>query len=378
MPDSDILRLNSKNLKNFFAPINPYFGDPNDPHRILLNVKGIKKAFLPCAMANLPLLKKIFLAGSLSKFIRSNFFKQNFLSVSHLLSQLYELRLKYDFYFWIAEKVPYSFPLENYRSLINNLSYHRWCNNPLRLIIRKNRDQDISFILNLFIIWFKTYSLPNTNVMFLSPKSSENPYSKQRFLDLMDSLHHKEFYFSKKNPSTLFHPSSRSKFWFFSPNNPDACRSLDFSCLLLLDIGRWNKQNSSHFKKVIKATFPVIPASLVSAIILESGPINTNSSFYKEFYDDSINLSGFSIINIPWYHSTSNFFRFDFPQEKINFFKDLYNSRDKKSLTYYPRANPGYLYSLWLKGIPLEALHWYATEASFFKSLPPFLNAFPP
>ena len=94
------LKENSCRLKKLFAPFNPIFGDPGDPDRFLFNVKGIRKTYLPLSMKEFPFIRNLMDSGSISKFIRSPFFKQNFSSVSQVFSLIKSTRLKYDFPIW--------------------------------------------------------------------------------------------------------------------------------------------------------------------------------------------------------------------------------------------------------------------------------------
>ncbi|MCH5242993.1 MAG: hypothetical protein J1F67_11365 [Muribaculaceae bacterium] len=155
MATFDIFIENSKRLKKFFSPINPLFGDPKDTRRFLFNVNGIKKAYLPLAMKAIPLIQQLMIAGSVSKFKRSHFFKSNFNSISAVHSSLNEYRLKYDLPFWIHKNYPDQINFNEFRSLFSIFNEGRWVEKPLRIMVRSNLDQDTTTVINLFILWFK-------------------------------------------------------------------------------------------------------------------------------------------------------------------------------------------------------------------------------
>ncbi|MCH5233791.1 MAG: hypothetical protein J1E16_00720 [Muribaculaceae bacterium] len=379
MNSPQILHENSKRLKKFFALINPAFGDPQDPNRFLLSVNGMKKAYLPTSMKSIPLIQKLIDARSLSKFLRSRFFNSNFHSVSQLFATFKNIRLKYDFLYWIGHKYPSQIPFKEFRSLLSELQSIRWSGKPTRIIIRKNSQQDISAILNLFVIWFKEYGKPNSNVMIVSHSESDSRLNKEFFLNLKDNSHFPHFKFKKTGiSSSIFQPTTKSKFWFTSASHPERCRSLDFSFLFFNDLHKWNDSGKFSANKVIQATFPVIPNSNDSAIIMEAGPLKRNRFLRQEFMFAQENISGFNYMSIPWHHNHYNMYKFDFPEDKILFYKNLMKFKNRKKLPHFPNANPTYLYSLWTQGLPLEAIHWYAAESSFFKSPTQFQNLYPP
>lgn len=371
-----ILSDNSGRLKKLFSSINPIYGDPDDPDRFLFNVKGIKKAFIPSPMKNIPFIQRLISSASLSKFIRSNFYKENFNSVSHLLSLLKEIRLKYDFFFWISNNSPYPVSYKESASLIRKLQHTRWTGKPVRLIIRKNFNRDISEILSLYILWFKSYSKPGINVMSVSPSIQSAKKKREFFLKWNHVSSSPSLKFRKSNFSCSLH-SSDSRLWFISAADPDKCRGRDFSFLLLHDIGEWKYTKETPKERIIPAAFPVVLSSPETVIIMESGPCSRNSFFRKEFISAEKELSPFSPLTIPWYDNSEYILKFDFRDEKLKFFSNLFKYRNRRIFPHYPLMKGKHLYSLWLKGLCLEALHWYASESLYYKSLSSFLSHYP-
>lgn len=364
-----ILRENSKRLKKFLTPFNPILGDPDDPDRFLLNIRGIKKVYLPVKMKEIPFIKILISKGALSKFIRSQFFKDNFHSVAHFHKTFHSLRLKYDFPFWISQNCDININLKEYLSLIRNLQKIRWEKKMIRLIIRKNPDCDISPIINLFIIWHKEYSKSSLNVMTISDSSKKLKNHRDFFLN-SEEISSSPFFKFKKTQfvNTLYSPSTDSRFWFGSISNPDFSRSRSFSYLLLHDLHKWNDKGNENIKKVILATFPVVPNEKNSVIIMTTGHFMRKSFIRKEWLAASKGESPFETLSLPWYEDTNKIYRFDFPEDKIDFHRKLLRYRDKRKFPHFPNINARHLYSLWQLGLPLEVIHWYATESSFYKS----------
>ena len=106
---SNILKINSIRIRKHLATSNPLSGDPWDPNRFLLNVSGVRKMSLPVAMKNEILIKELTKHRSLASFIRSCFFKSNFDKVASFFIAFKRLHLKYDFAFWIREKIDPNF-----------------------------------------------------------------------------------------------------------------------------------------------------------------------------------------------------------------------------------------------------------------------------
>ena len=379
MDNPQLLIENSKRLKKFFSPFNPLLGDHEDSERFLFKVNGLKKAYLPIPMKSIPLIQKLMAAGSISKFKRSHFFRSDFHSISQLHTSLNNLRLKYDFSYWIYHNFPSQIPFKEYRTLLTSLQSLRWSGAPLRIIIRKNCLQDISAILFLFILWFKDYATPNSNVMVVAPSSSDSRSFKDFFLGLKENSTSISSKFKKTDTSSaLYQPSNKSKFWFTSASDPDRCRSLDFAFLILKDTDKWKNSGESSLEKTIRATFPVVTANKDSAIILECGPLKRTRFLRKEILDAVQNISGFKFLSVPWYDSPSNMYRFDFPEERITFYNNLIKYRKRRTFPHFPMADERYLYYLWDKGLPLESIYWYAAESSFYESSAKFQNLYPP
>lgn len=376
---SDILKLNSLRLRKHVMPFNPLFGNPNDPHSFFLNISGIRKTYLPVAMKNEKLIKELTKHKSLASFIRSYYFKSVFGKVSTFFLSLKELRLKYDFFFWIHEKVDFHFPFNGAISLIRDLQYSRWSRSPLNLIIRKNHNQDTSTIVLLFIIWFKTYSDVNNNVLTVSPSELISKKYKNIYLGLYENNRSPELCFLKTDYSFLLsHPYSKSKLWFLSSFSPEKCRGLDFSVIYFSDMGKWPDTKINPVSKFISAAFPVINHRRSNLIIIESGSHRSDHAFAKELKAAQENISPFNIINVPWFNDKDKIFPFDSDKDKLEFFFNLFKFRNHKSLPHFPRASGEYLYSQWNKGLPLEALHWFATESTYYKTKSKFYNHFPP
>lgn len=371
-------RLNSKRLKKYFTPFNPILGYPLDPDRFLFNVNGLRKSYLPSSMKNVPLIQELIKHKSLSSFIRSIYFKNNFNSVSQLILKLDAIRLRFDFPYWIAKTYDPHFSFNGFRSLVMNLQKLRSSFSSLKVIIRKNDHQDISCLIFLFIIWCKSFGLSHTNVMTVTPSNAVSKKLRTFLLDWKDSTGSNEGVFFKTDfANSISHPSSESKFWFVPYHSPGNCRGRDYTILHFSDMGKWVNTDKALKDNVIRASFPVINCSRDNMIILEAGPFKRNSLFEREFIHAEKNQTPFSIIRIPWSDDHENFYRFDFKEDAVKFYNNLILYRNRRTFPHFPMVSGKKLYHLWLHGLPLEAIHWYASEASFFKTHSRFLNHFP-
>lgn len=376
--NNPILKENSKRLKRFLSPFNPLLGDPRDPDRFLLNIRGIKKVYLPVSMKETPLIKTLISKGAISKFIRSHFFKDNFHSVAHFHKTFHSLRMKYDFPFWISQNFNSELNLKEYLSLIRQLQKIRWKKRMIRLIIRKNPDSDISPILNLFIIWHKEYSKTGSNVMTISNSSQNMKSLRDFFLESKQVSSSPYFRFKKTEfTNTLYSPQTDSRFWFGTISNPDFSRGRSFSYLLLHEVNTWKDNGKENIRKVIQATFPVVPNDTDSVIILTTDPFLRKTFVRKEWLAASSGESPFQTLILPWYESLNKIYTFDFPEDKIKFHKNLIRYCNRRKIPNLTNVDARYLYSLWQQGLPLEVIHWYATESLYYKSHHQFLRHFP-
>ena len=373
-----LLSQNSKRLKSLFKNINPLFGDTLEPDRFLFNVKGFRKSWLPSAMKDLSLINALRKSGSIAKFKRSHFFRNSKLSISQVHISLYKLRLKYDFLFWIHEFYPFRFQLNPLLSLIRFLQKVRWDNRPVRLLIRKYEDLNLNEILSLFILWMKSFSPSNLNLLMVSPNVALIPILKNFFSNWSD-YSGKKFRFSKSNQvSSSIFPSLKSKIFFIPSSSPEAARGIDYSFLIFNDMHRWNNAKFAPAKKVIPASFPVIPNSLNSAIILVSGPAKSNSVFSREWKAAQMLNTSFRSFRIPWYDDPRKILKFDSLREKLNLYHLIMNNRRRASFPRYRCISGKYIFELWQQGISLEAINWYLAESTFFRSRSHYANRFPP
>ena len=371
-------RENSIRLKKYFTPFNPILGFPLDPDRFLFNVNGLRKTYLPSSMKNIPLIQELIKRKSLSSFIRSLYFKNNFNSVSQLHLKLEEIRLRHDFPFWISKTYDPNFSFNGFQNLVMSLHRLRFSLSPLNVIIRKNEDQDISNIIFLFIIWCKSFGQDHTNVMTVSLSKADSKKFRSFLLGWKELSTSKEGIFLKTDfANSIYNPSTKSKFWFVPYYSPGSCRGLDYTILYFSDMGKWKNHDESFNENIIRATFPVINCSQDNMIILEAGPYKRNSLFERELIHAEKNQTPFHIIRIPWHDDRDKFYRFEVPEDTAKFFHNLIQYRNRRTFPHFPMVSGKKLYDLWIKGLPLEAIHWYASEASFFKTRYQFLNSFP-
>ena len=370
----ELARENSKRLKSLFSHSLPYFSSS----RFLLKINGIKKIWLPSTMRQLPLIRKLIKYKSLSDFKRSLFFRQNFHSVSNFFLTLHNLRLRHDFLYWVSQVYSQFSSMKIYPSLVAKFQKIHQSEKPIRLLIRKNYNQSLIELINLFVIWSKAFAPKGLNIMSVAPTTELAVKSRRFFRQWSESADSSVFRFTKSNRliSSAF-PSINSKVWFIASSRPDNCRGLNYSYLILSDMHKWNNAEKSPARKVFQASFPVIPDSLDSAIIMESGPSNLRSIFNEEWRATKKGCSPFDTYSIPWYEDLQNIFRFDFPEEKYRFYKKLIKNCNLAIFPPFRNVSGKYLYSLWQSGLPLESLYWYLTESSFYKSRKKFLLRFP-
>ena len=233
---NSFMRENSKRLKKYFTPFNPILGYPLDPDRFLFNIHGLRKTFLPSNMKNIPLIRELIKRKSLSSFLRSSYFKNNFQSVSQIYLKLEAIRLRYDFPFWISKTYDPDFNFNGLQTLVMDLQKIRSSASPLNIIIRKNEDQDISQVIFLFIIWCKSFGQSHTNVMTVTPSKAASKKLRSFLLDWKESNSSKEGEFLKTDfANSIYHPFTESKFWFVPYHSPGNCRGIDYTVLYFSD-----------------------------------------------------------------------------------------------------------------------------------------------
>lgn len=265
---------------------------------MLFDVRGIKKFIIPPKMINEPLIIALSKSGSLSSFKRSSFFKKNFNSIPNFFIQLKNLRLKYDFGFWIQKNYPLITNLSDFYPLIQTLQYHRWAGKPIRLLINSDFKPNITLILNLFILWFKEFSKFKHNTVVVTDSPTATSESKEFFLSF-SSVNNQDSEFRKTSYRNLIRSSiNNSKIWFVNYKTPQNCRGIDFSILTLFNMHLWNDPSDPLEDSIARAAFPVILNHPESVIILQSHALVRESWFLKEWLDAKKQLTPFSLISL--------------------------------------------------------------------------------
>lgn len=376
-----ILKENSNRLKKIHRPYDPIYGDPEDKDRFLFNIRGLKKVYLPVIMKTIPVINNLMKCKSLASFIRTPYFKQKFNSIASLFKFLESVRLKFDFPFWTAKLFPDYFDYKPVASLLKVFQKARVNPAHFYLLIRRNQLQSIGSCMRLFVIWYKFYSKINLNVLFVSKSLTDAAKNKGHFLKIDEECSSAPdlFNFSKSCISnSLYCVSLKSKFWFMNASSPEKCRGLDYSFLFFENMGEWFDPSNCFSRKIISASFPVLANSGEDVIIMESGPSKRNSTFNKLLSAAKQNITPFRYIYIPWYDDPSNCYKLDSKEEKIKLFKWIIKYKDRNKFYHYHNVSGKYVYSLWEKGISLEAIHWYIGESTFYKSKRQFFENYPP
>ena len=393
MTPHEIIIENSIRLKALNHPFNPVDGDASSPTRFLLDVKGMRKVYLPVSMKNLPLVKDLIRFRSLHKFFQGSEFANSLHSHSGLFKEFDRLREVYDFPFWtsrfILKNAEESFGSKSFRLRPADVKLTREVekmivdSTPVRLIILKPSNSGISDCICLLMTWMQLVRHRGVGSMVVSPDKDSSEYLMRKYLGFLSSATAKKEMESGKVfqrigshfPAFKFIPGEFNV-KFVTSRQSDACRGGSFSLLYLNNLEAWKNSSRVSPSHIIEAAYPSVPLSASSMIILDSHPVSSGSFFFREYRAAVNNESQFKNLFIPWFDFPSNTLPF-IPGERERFAKRLLTSADKNSFTASSSISGKYLWSLWNKGATLEGLNWYLNMSSQLKRKDVVFRNFP-
>lgn len=390
----DILRLNQQRLDEINAPFNPITGKGSVGNRFECVIDGfpVMRQWLPESMRKIPLVLQLMEAGSLETFLCQTLgmeydhdedYEADRLKV---IEQFVRIRCRHDFPFWAATYVyikkkgggadvlfRLTRPQRRYVEMLENC---RLNNEPIRIVMLKARQWGGSTTTQMYMAWLQLCHKVGLNSLIIAHVASASGTIKAMFQKMLDAypvsmLHRlsEAYDVSEKKLVSVgmtgnIHriPQRNCNIQIGTAENPDSCRSGDYSLVHLSEVGLWKKTDGKSPADIVQASCSGILLRPYTMIVLESTGKGAGTFFDSEYHAAKNGTSLYKSIFVPWFEIEQNSLPFRSDRERAEFAIKLYLNRENDNRSSDREESGRYLWFIWNHGATLEGINWYVNE----------------
>lgn len=386
-----ILAENNRRHEKINAKFNPFTGEGSTGERVLVEIADfpyLPKQWLPVAMTNVPLVKKLVKHGSIEKFIIEEtgweYSQENIVAV---VKQFIRIRYRHDFAFWacseiyIQSKTPgegeIKFRLTRpQRRFVEALEKKRTAGKPIRLVLLKARQWGGSTTSQLYMAWLQLVHKVGLNSVIIS-QTKKTSFAIKAMFDRalnhypVELLHKIGDAYDEREPKMVNVglsgdykkiPQRDCTITIASYEAPDALRGDAYALVHCSEVGLWAPTEMKSPDSVVRSACSGIVYQPYTMIIYESTANGTGNFFHREYQAAKAGESQFDALFVSWFDIDLYSLPFEDEKQLAEFAKWLYDNRDNADVKSN-REEPGkYLWWLWNQGATLEAINWYIVE----------------
>ena len=292
-----------------------------------------------------------------------------------LVHDLMRIRMKYDFEFWcytcvkIQDKrtknvIPFRL---NYgqRKTVHVYEKLRKDNVPIRAIICKARQWGGSTVTQIYMLWLQIFHYDNWHSAVISQMQSQSKNIRNTIKTVIDyypkeveTLTLKSF---DASPYIKYIPQHGCKIQIGTAEEPDQCRSFDFSMLHMSEVGLWSSTSQKSAYDLAQSILSTVVDVAGTFVVMESTAKGVGT-FFHEYYQGAVNGSNnFVPIFVAWFE-IENYAKWEIdPSDGQSILRDFdgipvsaIHDYDKliKNFTNYEKQQ-------WKQGATLEGIAWY-------------------
>ena len=325
-----ILDENIRRNAEMNAPFNPVTGEGSILNRghVVIADFPIKEQWIPYTMLEVPMVKQLVEAGSVSKFFSRTLKKRRKPTeeeYDYIVEQFLRIRYAYDFAFWAFLNASIKakggggdmhFRLNHaQRKLITKLERMRNAGKPIRLILLKARQWGGSTAIQIYMAWLQLIHKQGLNSLIVGHVKSVAYEVKDMFDKLIKSyptklLHELGSAYDPNEQKIVgvgqsgdIHrlPSRNCKIKVGSYENPDSARGGDYNLVHCTEVGLWSPTLQKSPEKVVRSSCSGITMRPYTMIVYESTANGTGNFFEREYNSAKKGKSQFESLFIPWY-----------------------------------------------------------------------------
>lgn len=390
-----ILAENERRLRSINAPFNPVSGFGSVGERFECAIKDfpISRQWLPVAMRNIPLVKKLRKAGSVRKFLESDLKvtydgnEEAFLAdKAKVIDRFVRLRILHDFPFWAASfiRILSKEPGEGeilfrltrpQRRFVAKLEEMRLAGKPIRLVLLKARQWGGSTTSQLYMAWLQLVHRVGLNSVIISQTKKTSfaikamydraleSYPMELLYEVNEAYNERESKMVNVGLSGDYKrvPQRDCTITIASYEAPDALRGDAYALVHCSEVGLWSPTDKKTPASVVRSACSGVLLKPYTMVIYESTANGTGNFFQHEYDAAKKGKSQFDSLFISWFDI--DLYTMPIPDDEIEAFATyLYEHRFSQTVESN-REEPGrYLWWLWEKGATLQAIKWYITE----------------
>ena len=392
-----LLEENERRRSIVYALFNPVTGEGSVGERTALYIKDfpIQKQYVPTEMVDEPFVKRLVKAGGVENLIKDEMGMQvTAEAIEKVVENFIRIRIRYDFPFWCAMFVYIKkkgggedilFRLNRpQRKLVQRLENMRMANKPIRLIILKARQWGGSTAIQLYMAWLQLVHQTGLNSLIIAHQGTGSDEIKDMFDRMIEAypvnlLHSISDAYSKTEPKmegvgksgNIFRvPQRNCKVKIGTAERPNSCRGGDYNLVHLSEVGLWKETEGKKPEDIVRSACSGILLRPLTMIVYESTPNGVGNFFHREYLSakNPFIKSQFEALFVAWHEIEQYELAFSNNTEREKFAEHLYNNR-LNSEVKSDREEPGtYLWYLWELGATLEAINWYVSERTKFRS----------
>lgn len=381
-----ILQENERRLEALHAPFNPItgLGSPLERFELRLSDFGAMEVqYLPTSMKDIPLIKRLSKAGSISQFLVERYGEETEENRKALIEVFLRLREKHDFFFWAAVQVfikrkgggsDVRFKLNHpQRKLVEAFERQRLAGAPIRLILLKARQWGGSTATQIYMAWLQLVHQVGLNSLIVGHVKAASTEVSNMFERLINAYPIERLYpigasFKPNEPKLIGIGSERNvrripqrscNIKLGTAEAPDSARGGDYNLVHCTEVGLWKTTEGKTPEQIIRSACSGVLYKPHTMIVYESTANGTGNFFQREYDAARRGDSQFKALFVAWFEIEQ--YSLDIPDREA-FATELWRNR-KADYAASDRAEPGkYLWWLWEQGATLEAIHWYIQE----------------
>ena len=382
----DILRENERRNRENNRLFNPITGEGSIGQRkkVVIEDFPIDVMYLPVLMLQVPLIKKLVKAGSITTFLTDVLKVEDTEEERHkVVEQVVRVRYQYDFAFWAAMLV-YISPKDGgdnilfwlnrpQRRLVEMLEGMRTNGQPIRVILLKARQWGGSTCIQLYMAWLQLVIKPGLNSLIAALQNSVADEIQDMFVRMIDAYPVAMLYelgqayvenekkWAGVGTSGNIHrvPQRNCKIKIGSAERPDSIRGGSYSLVHCSEVGLWKKTEKRTPEQMVRSACSGILLRPMTMIVYESTANGTGNFFHKEWLAAVEGKSQFKPLFISWFDIDQ--YRYDVADYHA-LAAWLWQNRENRNAMSEREEAGIYYWWLWQKGATLEAIQWYILE----------------
>lgn len=383
-----IIRENDRRISLIRSKFNPITGEGSilNRERIVISDFPIKEQYIPKAMLNIPLVKRIVEFGSIKDFIKDIGAEYSEENVHKVIEQFTRVRCEHDFCFWASLLVyiknkgggdDIHFVLNRpQRKLITKFENKRLANKPIRLVLLKARQWGGSTATQIYMAWLQLVKKTGLNSLIVGhvkDSSTEvrdmfdrmiGKYPIEMLYQLGESYNEKEPKIVGVGQSGNIHriPQRNCKIKIGTAEKPNSARGGDYNLVHCTEVGLWTATEGKTPEDIIRSACSGMVFKPYTMIVYESTANGTGNFFQREYDAAKRGTSQFDALFVSWFEIDIYSLDFNSTEEKVKFAQWLWDNKDNDNAASSRNENGKYLWWLWTLGATLEAINWYVVE----------------